>query len=154
MADEKRFRNYADIVAFAVGREEEAAAAYSSLMEAASDAPLKLVLGELRDEELVHKRLLLEMAGGLPKGPETQKVQDLGITDFLVEESPHPEMGLQDLLIFAARKERKAAGLYAALAAGAGEGEARKTFEYLAGRETIHKLRIESEYEKLFLGED
>lgn len=152
--DEERFRTIEDILAFAVQREEEAAAAYGTMIATARTPGLKKLLGELMDEEKNHKRLLLELAEGRTVDREPENVTDLRISDYLISEPPHPDMGFQDLLIFAARKEHKAARLYSALALRSAKDGHRKLFEFLAGQEKTHKLRLESEYEKYVLGED
>lgn len=145
--------NFEDIIAFAVAREEEAAAGYADMMAAAETPGLKELFRELRDEEGDHKRLLEGLdpvgAGSL----EPAAVEDLGITDSLKAEPSHPDMSFQDALIFAARKEEQAARLYAGLAEGTGRAEDRKLFEFLAGREKLHKLKIETEYDKRVLTE-
>ncbi len=110
------------IIAFAVAREEEAAAGYSELMAAAETPGLKELFRELRDEEREHKRLLegLDPAGAASLEPD--EVEDLRITDGLRAEPPHPDMSFQDALILAARKEEQAARLYAGLAAARAAG--------------------------------
>jgi len=146
--------NFERIIEFAVAREEEAAAGYAGMMASVKTPGLKDLFRELRDEERDHKRLLesLDPAGAGPLGPAA--VEDLGITDGLQAEPPHPDMSFQDALIFAARKEEAAARLYTGLAAGATRAGDRKLFEFLAGREKLHKLRLETEYDKRVLTED
>ncbi len=114
--DEERFRTIDDILAFAIKKEEEAAAAYGEMVEAAGTPGLKKLLKELYDEEGNHKRLLEKAARAGIEELESASVEDLRITDYLIAEPPHPDMSFQDLLIFAARKEHKAAELYSALA--------------------------------------
>jgi len=152
--DQERFRTIDDILAFAIKKEEEAAVFYGTMIATARMPGLKRLLSELRDEEENHKKLLLELAEGPAVDQEPMKVTDLRISDYLVAEPPHPDMGFQDLLILAARKEQKDVQLYSALALRSSKNRHRKLFEFLAGQEKTHKLRIESEYEKQVLGED
>jgi rubrerythrin len=154
MKSELRPVNFEDIIAFAVAREVEAAAGYEGLMADAETPGLKELFRELRDEERDHKRLLegLDPAGAGPFEPTA--VEDLGLTDGLKAEPPHPDMSFQDALIFAARKEETAIRLYSGLAAKAGKAGDRTLFEFLAGREKLHKLKLETEYEKRVLAED
>ncbi len=142
------------IIAFAVAREEEAAAGYAEMMATAETPGLKELFRELRDEEREHQRLLeaLDPAGAASLEPA--EVEDLGITDRLSAEPPHADMSFQDALIFAARKEERSIRLYAGLAARVKRAEDRNLFEYLAGREKLHKLKLESEYEKRLLADD
>jgi rubrerythrin len=154
MVNESRSLDFERIIAFAVAREEEAAAAYAEMMASAETPGLKEFFRELRDEERDHKRLLegLDPAGA--GSFAAAAVEDLGITDGLRVNPPRPDMSYQDALIFAARKEERAARLYAGLAAGAARDEDRRLFEFLASREKLHKLKLESEYDKRILAED
>jgi len=81
-------------------------------------------------------------------------VPDLKISDYLVDETLSADMTFQELLIFAARKEQKAAELYERLAAMAPGGKERKVFEFLSGQEKSHKLKLETEYEKQVMWEN
>lgn len=152
--NEKRFQTIDDILSFAIEREEEAYALYGKMIVTARTPGLKQFLDELMGEEKKHKKLLLEIAEGSTADLEPAKVTDLKISDYLVAEPINPDMGFQDLLIFAARKEHKTVLLYSALAQRSAKDQHRKLFEYLAGQERTHKLRLESEYEKYILGED
>ena len=58
------------------------------------------------------------------------------------------EMSIQDMLIFAAKKEIRAIALYESLARLAGKTGHERVFLFLAGQEREHKLKIEAEYEK------
>lgn len=154
MSARMEFRNVPDIVAFAVSREEEAAAGYERLMGIVRIPGLKELVRELRDEEWEHKKILEGLArGGAMDFPPTT-LADLGIVDALVPEPADEDLDVQSLLILAAAKELRAAGLYSALAAKSDDAGMRKTFEYLASREKAHKLRLETEYEKHVLTED
>jgi rubrerythrin len=154
MTNGEPYLNFESIIAFAVAREEEAAAGYADMMASAKTPGLRELFRELRDEEREHKRLL---EGLDPVGAafvEGGAAEDLGITDGLRAEPPHAEMSFQDALIFAARKEERAARLYAGLAARAGRGEDRRLFEFLAVQEKLHKLKLETEYDRRVLTED
>jgi rubrerythrin len=63
-------------------------------------------------------------------------------------------MNLQDLLIFAAKKEAKAVQLYTRLAGQSKNREQKDLFEFLVKQEKSHKLKLEMEYEKHILQED
>jgi rubrerythrin len=154
MKSDLRTMNFEGIIAFAIAREEEAAAGYADMMASAETPGLKELFRELRDEEKDHKRLLEGLDPAGIGSLEPPAVEDLGITDGLKAEPPHPDMSFQDALIFAARKEEQAARLYSGLAAKAGRAEVRALFEFLAGREKLHKLRLETLYEKRVLTED
>ena len=152
--DKQRFLTIDGILEFAIKKEEESAASYKAMIATTRTPGLKILLSELMAEEENHKKLLLELTGGRADDLKPMKVVDLKISDYLVAEPTHPDMGFQDLLIFAARKEHNAALLYSALALRSTKKRPRELFEFLAGQEKIHKLRLESKYERLVLGED
>jgi len=149
-----RIRSVRDIIAFAVKREVEAAEGYGQMAAMAETPGLKSLLLELKGEEENHKKILEDMpAAELRKAP-VGRVDDLGLGDALADEPLTPDATLQELLIFAARKEKRAEELYAGLARVASLASHRHTFEFLAGQERAHKLRIETEYEKRILPEN
>ena len=151
---ESRFEKFADIIAFAIRREIDAAEGYRMMAGRAETPGLKALLLDLEREE-VHHRELLE---NLPELPEAESAAapapDLGLSDSLGDEPLRPDMTFQDLLIFAAKKEQKAIDLYTTLARTVEPGARRELFEFLAGQEKVHKLRLESEYEAHVLTEN
>jgi len=148
------FSSLDEILAFAIVREEEAAALYAEMAAKARTEPLRLLLRELEAEERRHKLLLEKYRAGAAVPPAGAPVPDLGLTDALTEETPGPDASAQDVLIMAARKEARAADLYGRLAAAAADSEARSLFEYLVRQELRHKFRLENEYESHVLAED
>ncbi|OGD15240.1 MAG: hypothetical protein A2V76_05435 [Candidatus Aminicenantes bacterium RBG_16_63_14] len=148
------FRSVADIISFAIGREIEAAEGYARMAGLAKTPGLREFLLFLRAEEESHRRLLEELTEEQLAGLQPSFVPDLRISDFLVEEKLVGDMSLQELLIFAAQKEKKAVELYRALARMAEASGQHKVFEFLAGQEQAHKLKLEAEYEKHILQEN
>ena len=148
------FSSLDEILAFAVVREEEAAALYAEMAGKAGTDSLRVLLGDLEAEERRHKVLLEKLRAGAPVPSVGSPVPDLGLTDGLTAESAEPAGSAQDVLIIAARKEARAADLYGRLAAAAADSEARNLFEYLVRQELRHKFRLENEYESRVLPED
>lgn len=151
---ERRWESVSDIIAFAIGREIEAAEGYARMAGMATMPGLRDLLLELKGEEENHRRLLENLAATPLEATAAPSLDDMGLTDALPDEPPAADMTLQDLLIFAARKEKKAEELYAGLARSPEFAGARKIFEFLAGQERAHKLKLEAEYEKRILSED
>ncbi len=150
----KTFAGLDEVFAFAIEREEQAAELYAQLREKATGQALKNLAEELRQQEIQHKRILLDLktAG---RAPHAQAfVVDLGLSDYTVDEPLRPDMTVPEMLLFAAKKEQQAALLYEGLAGRAASGAERRTFEFLAAQEKMHKLRIESEYEANVLTEN
>jgi rubrerythrin len=143
-----------EIIEYAAEKEQEASDLYKSLAEKTDRKGVKEMFEDLSKQEAGHKVKVLGLKkGGLPSKPVAQ-IPDLKISDYLVEETMAPDMTFQELLIFAARKEKMAAELYERLAGMASGTEHRKVFEFLAGQEKAHKLRLENEYEKQVLWEN
>lgn len=151
---ENRFRSLADVVAFAVAREIEAARSYARLAGLAKTPGLKELCLFLQGQEDGHRRLLEGLTEAALRGLAPALTADFRIVDALADEKLADDMTVQEMLIFAARKEKKAAELYESLARAAGEAKLKDLFLFLAGQERDHKLKLETEYEKLLLQED
>jgi len=148
------FQTMTDILRFAIEREEDAARSYAELAQKTGRSGLQTLLLELQAEEINHKKLLEEVAEGKSAACPGGDVLDLKISDYLIEEPLDAGSRIQDLLIFAARKEAKAAALYARLLSESSAAEHKSLFEFLVQAEKRHKLRLEQEYEKQVLQED
>jgi len=149
-----KFGSLTAVMDFAIRREEEAARSYGRLGRIATDQGAKKLLADLQHEEKNHKRILQGLAKAGVRAVAAKDVKDLMISDYLVEEPLTPEMSFQDLLIFAAKKEKRAVDLYSDLAKKSLTKEQKALFEFLAKQEKAHKLRLELEYEKHVLWED
>jgi rubrerythrin len=150
----RRFRSVADIIASAIEREKEAADGYGRMAGLAQTPGLREFLLFLQGEEESHRRLLEGLTEDEIKNLAPAYVPDLRIIDYLVEEKITGDMSLQELLIFAAQKEKKAIELYDTLARMAEASGHHRVFEFLSGQERAHKLKIEAEYEKYVLQEN
>ena len=136
-----------DILDFAISEEIKAAKFYEELAEKVDKEWIRDLLLSFAREEMGHKALLENMK---TRGfsPEVQKkVQDLKISDYLVEAEPKPDMDYQDALIIAAKAEKAAFKMYTDLAARMDDPELKALLEKLASEEATHKLRFELEYD-------
>lgn len=149
-----KFSSFAEVIRFAVKKEEEAARNYGKLLKMAKEQSSRRLLEDLRQDEKNHKKILLGLTKIKVDASASKDVKDLKISDYLVAEPLTPEMNFQDLLVFAAKKEKKAVDLYASLAKKAKTQEQKKLFEFLVKQEKSHKLRLELEYERQVLWED
>ena len=149
-----KFSRFDEIIRFAIDNEEEAVKAYGDMSERAQVPGLKELLLELQKEEKKHKKLLQDLTSEKVESLKLKEVEDLKISDYLVEEPTGKEMTFQELLIFAAKKEQKAVELYSSLKERAESDELKKLFNFLINQEKSHKLKLEKEYEKYVLGED
>jgi rubrerythrin len=145
---ERRFKTSAEILAFAIEREIAAADGYARIAAVAETPGLRELAEELRGQEIEHRRILEGLTPGAlddPSGPS--RVPDLHLVDALADEPLSGDMSLQDMLIFAAKKEAQSVALYESLARLAGPAGQGRIFLFLAGQEREHKLRIEAAYE-------
>ncbi len=148
------FGSLAAVLDFAIRQEIEAAEAYGRLAENSRLAAAKALLLDMQREEKKHEEILRDLAGGRLVPLFHQPVPDLMISDYVCEEPVDADSGIQDLLILAAKKEAKAAALYAELRARVTDPEHRRLFDFLIQEEREHKLRLEQEYERHVLEED
>ncbi len=151
---QRHFRSAAEAIAFAVGREIEAADSYGRMAALAGTPGLRELLLFLRGEEESHRRILEGLTAAQIERLEPSFAPDLRIVDALGEEPLAADMTLQELLIFAAKKEKQAVELYESLARTAGAAGLQEIFLFLAGQEREHKLKLEAEYEKRVLQEN
>jgi len=148
------FESYDDVIRFAISREEAAVRSYDELSGKAKSPGLREMLIELRDEEKKHQRMLENMTREKIASLKVKKVMDLKISDYMVEERLDEDMNFQELLIYAAQKEQRAADLYTELADRAGDAELKKMFLFMAEQEKGHKLKLEKDYDEFVLWED
>lgn len=143
-----------EILKFAIQREEEAARAYGELAQTTTDGGLKVLLLDLQADEVNHRNLLRELAGSDDLPQLGSDVPDLKISDYLVDEPINADSRMQDILIFAAKKEAKAAELYDRLLGRSSNPKHRRLFQFLVQQEQKHKLKLEQTYEQQVLQEN
>jgi rubrerythrin len=151
---DRRFASITDIIAFAIQREIEAAETYAKIAGLAETAALRELAEDLRLQEVGHRRLLEGLSGASLAQLGGSYAPDLHIVDDLADETPAADMSIQEMLIFAAKKEAQAVALYESLARLAEGTDHRKLFLFLVGQEREHKLRLEAEYERRILPEN
>ncbi|MBN2206676.1 MAG: rubrerythrin [Candidatus Aminicenantes bacterium] len=142
------------VIAFAIAREEAAARLYARLAALSKHPGLTKLLLDLQDDEKRHKDLLEDLGPDKIRNLDPALVEDLKLSDELAAETPSADMTFQEALVFAAKKEAAAVVLYETLAARTSDPALKQVFEFLRGQEKVHKLKIESEYERLVLTEN
>ena len=140
-----------EILDFAIKNEEEAAKFYTGLAGKMDKPAMKKVFLDFAKEEEGHKKKLLHVKEGKTLEPVKDKIMDLKIADYLVEEEPRPDLDYQGALILAMKQEKAAFKLYSDLAEAAEDEGVRNTFLALAQEEAKHKLRFETEYDEHIL---
>ncbi len=147
----QEFNSSDHILEFAIGREQESVDLYTGLSETARNPEMKNVFLQFAGEERGHKRRLenIKSSGQFQFTPK--QVQDIKVSDYLVDVEPHAGMSYQEALIVAMKKEKAAFRLYSDLAARVSDQLLRSLFESLAQEESKHKLRFELEYDEVVL---
>jgi rubrerythrin len=136
-----------EILDYAIGQEEQAAAFYADMAGRAEKAGMKEIFMDFAAEEQRHKDRLVAVKTGTHELTPEQQVIDLKISDYLVEVDASPDISYQDALIVAMKRERAAYQLYSDMAEKVPEGELKDVFVGLAKEEAKHKLFFESQYD-------
>lgn len=139
---------YSEIIEFAINKEQEAVDLYADLAGRTQSPAGKIMFRELADMERGHKTRLQKLDRNFFSGQSLKAPEDLKISDYLVDVQIEPDSSYQDILLFAAKRERAAFDLYSDLARlYESVPEIKKIFELLAQEEAGHKLRLEREYD-------
>jgi len=143
-----------EIIRFAIDGEQEAVDAYTTASEMVTRVNVKEMLLDLARQEQMHKKKLESIDRERVADTAIVNVPDLRIADFMDDVTITADMGYQDILTVAMKREEKAHNLYTTLASNTDDAELRKVFELLAQEEAGHKLALEKEYDEHVLTEN
>jgi rubrerythrin len=143
-----------EIIRFAIDGEQEAVDAYTTASEMVTRVNVKEMLLDLARQEQMHKKKLESIDRERVADAAIVNVPDLRIADFMDDVTITADMGYQDILTVAMKREEKAHNLYTTLASNTEDAELRKVFELLAQEEAGHKLALEKEYDEHVLTEN
>jgi rubrerythrin len=147
------FKTFAEVISFAVMREEESYEFYTDLAQKTTDPFIQQIFKEFAKEELKHKNMLLDMDGtGIEKIFESisEKLDDLNISERFQNMEPDPEMDFQQALIIAMKREEKSCDLYSLLAELTEADDLSLMLAAIAKEEARHRLRIETTYKEIY----
>ena len=148
------FKSVDEILDFAIGEEEKAAAFYNDLAgKVDKDHIKKLFLGFAK-EEMGHKAKLMAAKEGKLLKKSEKAIVDLKIGDHLEQVELTTGIDYQDALIVAMKAEKNAFILYTNLAEKTDDPGLREVLTGLAQEEAKHKLRFELEYDELVFTEN
>jgi rubrerythrin len=145
--------SFEDVMNYAISREQEAHKFYMDLVQKVKNPNLKKEVEIFAAEEKMHKAKL-DNIKARKIVIEPGKIEKLGIADWTVEVEPAEDMDYEDLLILAMKREKEAFDFYNTTASMMEDKELEKLFLMLAREEAAHKLRFESEYDRVILKED
>lgn len=120
--------------------------------------PLKTLFRDLAKQEIQHKNLLVKemkkIEGGakkvetLTKSGGKGKNKDYGLSKYLVPQNVKPNMGYQEALIVAMKREESAVELFDYLKTITTDKHLKKTFDELYKWEIEHLRSLEEKYDE------
>jgi len=147
------FQTFAEVIEFAVRREEEAHQFYKDLAQKIDDPFLQQLFSEFSEEEAGHKQTLLDLdAHGIERifSNIIDDVKNLNITSQVNDIVPDAHLNLKQALILAMQREDKSRQLYSLLGELSEDDAISLLFVGLAKEEARHRHRIEKAYQTLF----
>ncbi len=139
-----KFESFEDIMAYAIGKEREAALFYEEAAKQEKYAGAKETFEAFAKEERKHEAMLENFSKEQLQYYKAQDIPDLKRSDYTVDLEYKPGMPYADILRLAAKREEKAYKFYSDFAWQAKTDEHKKLFEMLAQEEAKHKLRLET----------
>jgi rubrerythrin len=147
------FTDINSVLHLAISKEEEAYSIYIFAAGRAVSDPIRQRLQELAQYELGHKAKLQDILAGnvrwAIRRSKAETVIDLHLSDHLVGGSLDPDADFQDVLLFAAQREKAAYEFYKAMSEQVAEPLHKSVFEMLASEELRHKYIVEKTYEEV-----
>lgn len=148
------FKSVQEVMDFAIKSEENANRFYSEWAGKIENKSMKKVFEELAAEEDKHKEFLLGVKYGTALKPTEEEIEDLKISDYMLDVKASVDMNYQDALVVAMHREKMAYKLYSTLSEMTSDAELKETFKLLAQQEAKHKLRLEMIYDEEILTEN
>jgi rubrerythrin len=136
----------------AIYKEIASQSLYIEAQRDVSDPAGKAMLAELAAEELKHAGILRKMKeSGWGAGDwNNPALRDIRLSDYLSGPDTLEGAGLQEVLIFAMKREQQSLVFYAQMMGALRHESAKILCSRLAQEELKHKMNLELQYEKLF----
>ena len=138
------FKEFQDIIDFAIEKENEAVAFYEEAAEAQSMAGSRKMFKEFAIEERKHASMLRNIGNEDVSDYDFKWIPDIKRSNFLVDIPYEKNMAYKDMLHLAIKREEKALALYNDLLKKAEKPEFKKVFKMLCQEEAGHKLKLET----------
>ena len=136
-----------DVVRFAIEKEEKAMDFYQKCSERARNPGIREFFREMVVEEQRHRDMLRDLNPSNLDALELERVEDLRISEYLMDVTFRDDITYQEALMLAMKKEEKASAFYSAWKDKCMHEATSKLFEMLAVEEMKHKRRIETMYD-------
>ena len=139
----------------ALNMEKQSIQLYTSAQDKAQNLESKQFFKELVEQERKHEAKISEIKLNPDKigeiGSLDPRIDDLKIVDWLEDVSLSAEANYQQILIYAAKREKSTHDFYVWLANLYSEKNIGRVFAKLAGEELKHKYLLEKEYDDIIL---
>jgi rubrerythrin len=146
---------YAELLENAIYKEIASEAFYLASKRKAADAATATLLEELAEGEKQHIRWLTRLKNRKrPAGWQPRVTDELKIGEYLTAPDTIDEAGLQDILIFAIKKEQQSIDFYSRMTGLLRTRLAKNLCRKLVNEEMRHKMKLELLYDSLFLKEN
>ncbi len=146
--DEKEFRK---VVQFAVEKEIGTFNLYAMCGQVAKYSGAKELFEELAKEEEGHRKLLEVLSVGKVDQAKLEPIQDLKISDYLIDVTCKPDSSYADILRLVMKNEEHSVKLYNDLKTSCRDEDLKKLFAFLEQEEAKHKLKFEKIYDEEIL---
>ena len=143
-----------ELIIKAAAEEDKSNKFYMDAIDLTEDTSARLWLKDLAGEELKHKEMLQNFDTSKITKFEPGEIQDLHITEFLIDKDVTDIKDFQDVLIVAMKKEQKAYNFYVSMAQSSDNEDMRNLCKILAQEELKHKHKIELYYDDIIFREN
>jgi rubrerythrin len=139
------------IIDFAIQREKEAVQFYRGLQSSVHFAERQKLLENLEKMEEGHVVILENIRDQRMEKIVIPEVENLHISEYMIQDEPEGELSYQDILITAMKREESSHRLYTDMAEKTTDADVNKLFLKLASEEAKHKLLFEKMYDEEIL---
>ena len=143
-----------DVIDFAIEKEEKAMQFYQECAERAKNPGIKEFFREMVAEEQGHRDMLKNLDSLNLDSVKLEQVENLKISDYLVDVPFTENVSYQEALIVAMKKEEKAMAFYGGWKDKCMNEKASKLFQVLENEEEKHKQKLEKLYDEDILSWD
>jgi bacterioferritin (cytochrome b1) len=146
---------FLDVLDSAIYKEIASEAFYLAMQNKTQDPGAQSLMREMAEEEKKHSQWIKALKDKKTLGLSTRgSVPNLKISDYLTTPETPAGSNLQDTLIYAMKREQQSLEFYSNLMASLRTAAAKRLCVRLVNQELRHKLKLETLYDNMFLGED
>jgi rubrerythrin len=151
----KSFKTFAEVLDFAVEKEEKTANFYLQLAKTVGQQSTRKALKGFAKRSLKHRKRLVKMKRDGDTAIPPANIQGLKIMKYITREiSPHADMDVREAMVLAIKTASTTQNLYADLANQTEDPKIQGLFAALAQEEAQQKLKLETEYDEHVFAQD